>query len=279
MANKAKKKLGSSEILSQLEEISGRNIWEFELKGLTRKTRDLLSSLLNQILEKNSITSPVATFYLFSGLIEILLNALKGNMRYVVYKNELMKRISDQETTEGDTEILLDTILATSPLRDAMTRYIIPDKIKKYVQTVLKLEEKIRTKKEALSNEEEILLNNFRKQIKLYDYKISMKVVLTDEDFYIRIRNNVPISTFDQSRIENSRKLHKSLHAEGRSADFFRPENVDDTESAGFGIAMVDEGYYNMGLDPMELFNITSSSKSTTVYMKYPLEALRSYVA
>ncbi len=38
---------------------------------------------------------------------------------------------------------------------------------------------------------------------------------------------------------------------------------------------MIDEGFYNLGLDPMECFDIQTSKHATTVYLNYPIEALQ----
>lgn len=55
----------------------------------------------------------------------------------------------------------------------------------------------------------------------------------------------------------------------------FAPEYLNEKESAGFGIAMIDEGFYSIGLNPLDLLTITSGARTTTVYMKYPITGLK----
>jgi len=263
------------EILANLDKISERKSFNFELKGLTRTTRDLLSDLIDKILAHNNIDNPEAGFHIFSSMMEILLNALKGNIRFVIYKDELLKKLDGGKPGDKEAEQLVKTILTTASLRDAMDRYVIPEKLKTSVQTILRLEEKIRVKKLQLDDDEAELLNSIRDLLDKGDYRICMKIVVTKSDIYIRIHNNVPIMLDDQDRIMSSRRVHHRLFLEGRSGDFFRPEYLDEKESAGLGIAMVDEGYYNLGLNPIDLFSVTTSSKSTTIYMKYPVKALQ----
>lgn len=102
-----------------------------------------------------------------------------------------------------------------------------------------------------------------------------MKIEIRPTSVYIRIRNDSPIMGMDLNRIRKSRERHAELAKQGNSAEFFRPDFLDEKESAGFGIAMIDEGFYNLGLDPLECFDIQTSKKTTTVYLNYPLEALQ----
>jgi hypothetical protein len=78
----------------------------------------------------------------------------------------------------------------------------------------------------------------------------------------------------DLDRIEASRRRHQQLHAEGRGGDFFEYGNIDTTESAGFGIAMVDQGFYRLGLDPFKQMKIQSLNRETVVELIYPRSAL-----
>ncbi|EMJ54341.1 hypothetical protein LEP1GSC013_1131 [Leptospira interrogans serovar Valbuzzi str. Duyster] len=38
---------------------------------------------------------------------------------------------------------------------------------------------------------------------------------------------------------------------------------------------MIDEGFYSIGLNPLDLLTITSGARTTTVYMKYPITGLK----
>ncbi len=270
-----KKYLNSKEISNRLPEIIKRNYLHFEIKGLTRDTRDLVSNIVNGITERLE-ADPLSSFHLFSGLMEALLNAVKGNIRYTIFKDELTKRlITVENTPHEEVEKLLDVILDTKTLRDSMQRYIVPDKIKKEVQRILTLEEKIRVKKQEISDFDREILLRIREQIRKDNRKISMKIRISGNELMIRIKNDAPVMESDMSRINESRNKHHELFQEGKSSDFFRPENLDEKESAGFGIAMIDEGYYNMGLNPLELFTYLQGKNSTTVYLTYPIDKLK----
>jgi hypothetical protein len=267
--------LKSSQISASLDEIIKRNYIHLELKGLTRDTRDLVSAIINGLLERIG-ADPLSSFHLFSGLMEALLNALKSNIRFTIFKNELAQKLKVVENSGEEIDRLLDIILDTSALRDAMQRYVVPEKIKKLVQTILSLEDKVRVKKTNISEPDKEFLHSIRTKMKEENRKISVKIRLFDNELYIRIKNESPILDIDMGRIEESRLKHMELFKEGRSSDYFRPEFIDEKESAGFGIAMIDEGFYSMGLNPLEQFTYTQGKTATTVYMTYPLEKLRS---
>ncbi|MCG6150144.1 hypothetical protein EHQ96_02870 [Leptospira levettii] len=274
MANE-KIKYKGTEILENLDQLIQKDYFHFELKGLTKSTRDIVNEVVQGILNRVG-ANPLTSFHLFSGLMEALLNAVKANTRFVIFQDELLNKLKAQgQTPEEEAEELLDIILETEPLRDAMQRYIVPDKIKKVVQKILTLSDKKRTKKHNLSQDEKDFLTIVREKVKKYDLKISMKIEIRPNSVYIRIRNDSPIMGMDLNRIRKSRERHAELAKQGNSAEFFRPDFLDEKESAGFGIAMIDEGFYNLGLDPLECFDIQTSKKTTTVYLNYPLEALQ----
>ncbi|MBL0953293.1 MAG: hypothetical protein IBJ01_00820 [Leptospira sp.] len=274
MANE-KIKYKGTEILENLDHLIQKDYFHFELKGLTKSTRDIVNEVVQGILNRVG-ANPLTSFHLFSGLMEALLNAVKANTRFVIFQDELLNKLKAQgQTPEEEAEELLDIILETEPLRDAMQRYIVPDKIKKVVQKILTLSDKKRTKKHNLNEDEREFLTIVREKVKKYDLKISMKIEIRPNSVYIRIRNDSPIMGMDLNRIRKSRERHAELAKQGNSAEFFRPDFLDEKESAGFGIAMIDEGFYNLGLDPLECFDIQTSKKTTTVYLNYPLEALQ----
>jgi hypothetical protein len=268
-------KYKGQEILQNLDSILQKKSYHFELKGLTKSTRDIINEVVQGILDKIG-ANPLTSFHLFSGLMEALLNAVKANARFVIFKDELLSKLSSGgQTPQEEAEELLDTILETESLRDAMQRYIVPEKIKKTVQKILTLSDKKKSKKINLSHEDLEFLELVREKTKIYNLKISIKIEIREKELYIRIRNDSPIMGMDLARIQKSRTRHAELAKEGKSGDFFRPDFLDEKESAGFGIAMIDEGFYNLGLNPMECFDIQTSKHATSVYLNYPIEALQ----
>ncbi len=263
------------QILDNFDSLQNRDHFHFQITGLTKPTRDIINDVVQKILDRLG-ANPLTSFHLFSGLMEALLNAVKGNTRFVIFKDELLKKlVTSGQAQEYEAEDVLATIMETEPLRDAMQRYIVPDKIKKTVQKILILQDKKRNKKLELAGEEQSFLAAIREKTQKYGLKISLKIEIREKELYIRIRNDAPIMGLDMDRIAKSRKRHHELAKEGRSSDFFRPDFLDEKESAGFGIAMIDEGFYNIGLNPIECFSIQTGKHATSVYFTYPIEALQ----
>lgn len=271
----AKSPIKGQEIRKHIPEILQRKNIMFQLTGLTRPTRMILEDVLGAVLEKIG-ANPIASFHVFSGVTEALLNAVKGNIRQMIFRDEILtKLLNDSNDPVGEEESILEIILDTSPLRDAMRRYVVPEKVKKIVQKILLLEDKVRAKKEKLKEEDQEFLVRMRAKLQKTNFKIDIKITIRADELYLRIRNDAPVHWLDMKRIDKSRAAHKELADQGRSGDYFRPDNVDETESAGFGIAMIDEGFYSMGIDPMDYFTISSSPRNTVVYMRYPIDKLQ----
>ncbi|HMY11114.1 MAG TPA: hypothetical protein PKC74_05800, partial [Turneriella sp.] len=142
---------------------------------------------------------------------------------------------------------------------------------RKRVNTVLQIAEKKRTGKlDKLTRADLQHLADFNHLLKKESAYIHFTMALTDESMVINVVNDIPILAKDMARIEQSRTTHKRLYDEGRSTDYFGPEYLDQTESAGFGIAMADEIYYEMGLNPLDYFSIGASEGSTRAVMRFP---------
>lgn len=119
-------KYKGTEIIENLDQLIQKDYFHFELKGLTKSTRDIVNEVVQGILNRVG-ANPLTSFHLFSGLMEALLNAVKANTRFVIFQDELLNKLTSQgQTPEEEAEELLDIILETEPLRDAMQRYIVP---------------------------------------------------------------------------------------------------------------------------------------------------------
>ena len=114
------------------------------------------------------------------------------------------------------------------------------------------------------------LLAEFNQLLESEEVFIHFTMAMTDDKIVFNVVNDIPILAKDMDRIQQSRTTHRKLYDEGRSTDYFGPDYIDVTESAGFGIAMADEIYYEMGLDPLEHFTISASEGATRAVMHFP---------
>lgn len=240
----------------------------FRINALTRNGRDELMAIFSGIFAEFQL-NPAMMFNLYSAVVEIIFNAIKANAKHVIFKAEVRQKMQRQKFQDIDN--LLEIIFKEEVLRDFMTRHVISDKLRKRVNTVLQISEKKRTgKADKLTRADLLHLAEFNQLLKKEEAYIHFTMAMTEESVVINVVNDIPILSKDMARIEQSRTVHKRLYDEGRSTDYFGPEFLDQTESAGFGIAMADEIYYEMGLNPLEYFSIGASEGSTRAVMRFP---------
>jgi hypothetical protein len=264
----AKKTPVEEKINRTVQKLRQDGIVIFRVNALTRHGRDELMAIFTAIFAEFGL-NPGLMFNLYSAVVEIIFNAIKANAKHVIFKSEIRQKLIRQRFDDIDN--LLDIIFREEVLRDFMTRHVMPEKLKKRVNTVLQIAEKKRTgKADKLTRQDLQQLAEFNQMLKKEAAYIHFTLALTDESLVINVVNDIPILAKDMARIEQSRATHKRLFDEGRSTDYFGPEYLDQTESAGFGIAMADEIYYEMGLNPLEYFSIGASEGSTRAVMRFP---------
>lgn len=240
----------------------------FKINALTRNGREDLMSLFASTFVAFNL-NPEYVFNLFSAVTEIIFNGIKANAKFIVFREELRKVLIHNNT--ADIDEVLKVILREEPLREFVTRYVMPDKIKYQVNQILKLDEKARRSNlKELDKDEQNALSNFREKLEENTVEMYFTIGITPESIAFTVVNDSPVLTKDMHRLEASRLAHQKLFQEGRSGDFFGPENLDTTESAGFGIGMADEVYYQMGLDPFIFFTITVENNQTTAVLQFP---------
>lgn len=240
----------------------------FRINALTRIGREELMNIFSRLFEEFQF-NPAMLFNLYSAVIEIIFNAIKANAKHVIFKSEVRLKLARQQF--DDIDALLEIIFHEDMLRDFMTRHIVSEKLKKRVNTALQLTEKKRTGRAAsFTAREKQQLIDFNQLLEKEEVFIHFTMALTDDKIVFNVVNDIPILANDMKRIEQSRIMHRKLYDEGRSTDYFGPDYIDVTESAGFGIAMADEIYYEMALDPLAHFTIAASGGATRAIMHFP---------
>lgn len=257
-------------VVKAVQKLQRDRIVIFRINALTRIGREELMSIFSRLFEEFQL-NPALLFNLYSAVVEVIFNAIKANAKHIVFKSEVKMKLLKQKFEDIDS--LLQIIFREEVLRDFMTRHIIPEKLKKRVNTILQLEEKKRTGRGGPLSEKDLeVLREFKRLIEDEEVLIHFTIAMTEDRITFNVVNDIPILAKDMARIEQSRNTHKKLFDEGRSTDYFGPDYIDLTESAGFGIAMADEIYYEMGLDPMRHFTISASEGTTRAVMYFPRE-------
>lgn len=255
-----------------VEKLQKDRIVIFRINALTRIGREELMEIFTRIFTEFQL-NPALLFNLYSAVVEVIFNAIKANAKHIIFKSEVRMKLLRQQFEDIDN--LLQIIFQEEVLRDFMTRHIISEKLKKRVNTILQLEERKRTGRGgALAETEMAKLREFKELLEFEEVMIHFTIAMTDDKITFNVVNDIPILAKDMARIEQSRKTHRKLFEEGRSTDYFGPDYIDVTESAGFGIAMADEIYYEMGLDPLQHFTVSASEGATRAVMFFPRDKI-----
>ncbi|MBN8219949.1 MAG: hypothetical protein J0L53_03445 [Spirochaetes bacterium] len=244
----------------------------FQINALTKQGRKQLQQVLTEFFEKENLNK-LHVLAIHYAIVEVVFNALKANLKFVAFREEIKKHLHRFKITE--IEDLLQVIVEERTLREFAATRIVPDVLKKQVQKIFDLEEKYRTGMgQKLSDDQVELLKRFRLLIRAIDADVKLEIVNDGDDIRIAVTNKVPMLQRDLERIDQSRRRHAELYREGRAGDFFSYDNMDTTESAGFGIAMVDQGFYKLNLDPFKQMRIETRNRETLVTLMYPRQAL-----
>ncbi|HRP67927.1 MAG TPA: hypothetical protein PLY93_00125 [Turneriella sp.] len=243
-----------------------------QINALTKEGRKAIQSVLLEFFEKESLDKK-HVLPIHYAIVELVFNALKANIKFVAFREEIRKELNRFEMTE--IEDFLQLILNERALREFAATRILPDVLRGEVQNVFNLEEKYRAGMSKKMSDDQIqLIAKFRELIRSINADVLLEIHATPDEIRIQVLNNVPMLQRDLERIQNSRIRHAALHKQGKGGEFFSYDNMDTTESAGFGIAMVDQGFYQLGLDPFEHMKIEAKNKETEATLIYPRSSL-----
>lgn len=259
-------------VQKSISRLAARKPLRYQINALTKNGRKQLLNVLNEFFEKEGLDKE-HVFSIHYALVEIVFNALKANLKFVAFREEIRRQLHRFKISE--IEDLLQVIIEERTLREFMASRVMPDVLRKQVRQIFDVEEKYRTgMAQKLTAEQIELLKKFRLLVRSIDADVNLDILHRDADIVITVTNRVPMLERDLERIEHSRQRHHELHKEGRAGDFFSYDNMDTTESAGFGIAMVDQGLYKLGLNPFEHLKIETRNRETVVTLTYPRKVL-----
>lgn len=245
----------------------------YHINALTKFGRKQLMQVLIEFFESQGLNK-IHVFPIHYAIVEIVFNALKANVKFVAFREEIRRQLSRFKIME--IEDLLQVIIEERTLREFMASRVMPNVLRHQVHKIFDLEDKYRVGiKEKLTQDQIELLKQFRHLIRQIDAAVNLKIEASDTEIKVNVKNNVPILERDLQRIQESRRKHFDLHMQGRAGDFFDYEHMDVTESAGFGIAMVDQGFFKLGLDPFQHLTIDAHKRTTEVTLVYPRRVLR----
>lgn len=256
-----------------LDQLKRKNLSVMQINALTRVGRDDLMEIISTIFSEYSL-NPEFLFNIYSAIVEVIFNGLKANYKYISFKQEIRKKFTHELGQLQESSDVIDTVFEIDALRDFLRRYVPTDKLKKTVHTLMKTDERIRLGDHTLTKEEVDKILDFKDAMNKENMSVHLTIAIGEKWIIFSVVNNSPILDKDLERINLSRSTHNKLASEGNSAGYFSPEYLDGTESAGMGIALADEVYYDLSLDPLELFTINTKEEKTVAILRFPRNLL-----
>ena len=168
-----------------------------------------------------------------------------------------------------DISLVVYAVIKEASLREAMNRFVMPDRVKNITMKFLKLDEQERLNKPQLSENELELINEFRDKIQDEDLLVHFSIGIADNNIVFSVVNDSPILPSDLRRIKTVAMFTRDFMPRSLWRVLFAGL-PGYHESAGLGIAMADEVFYDLKLNPLELFTIHSDGKQTRALLRFP---------
>lgn len=235
-----------------------------DLLSLNTFGKSRLKTVINGILESKGKADIADDVY--ASILELAFNAIKANYAHVITLGLLKQKFPDR----------MDKILAKGYFDDRVLMktylwYIASTEVHDRVKDALRYEAQIfreferatgdapitNAQRDELYKKLPMLMRTIDEQV-----KITLRAAHTGNKIVFDIINDAPITRIGLERIRQKREKFKQYFDEGRVGDFYI-ENLDESESAGFGSAMIDSRLINMGLDPARHFVIMELNKKT----------------
>ena len=254
----------------------GKEAAEFDIVWLDFITRRKIVFLVSEILKKYNIEKyNDDTIYI---LKELITNAIKARYLHIIAIKSLRcaypsyNQKIDEDKYFDDSEIMAQ-----------------------YSEAIK--EEKNKEKLKRLLNMEKILINEMdetnnanvlkkEKYKELLDFRentkkkfiIKLIVEIKKNDMELTVINDSPLIMINKTRIDSKRLTFGEYYNKGMTENFFM-EQLDNSESAGFGLALCDLRLYNNNLNPKEHLKIYDENNKTYSKLILPIKQTFNYLS
>lgn len=252
----------------------GKEIIEFNIIWLNFITRKKIIFLISEILKKYNIekyNDDIAYI-----LMELISNGIKARYLHIItikclknlypYYNQKI----DKEEYFNDNEIMIQ-----------YSDLFKEEKNKEKLKKLMKLEKSLINDMDEnnniniLEDERYKELLSFRENDK-NKFIIKLIIEIKKNNIEFTIINDSPLIMINKTRIDSKRLTFKEYYNKGMTENFFI-EQLDNSESAGFGLALCDLRLYNNGLNPHEHLKIYDENNKTYSKLILPIKQTFNY--
>ena len=252
----------------------GKEVIEFNIIWLNFITRKKIIFLISEILKKYNIekyNDDIAYI-----LMELISNGIKARYLHIITIKCLKNLYTsynqkiDKEEYFNDNEIMIQ-----------YSDLFKEEKNKEKLKKLMKLEKSLINDMDEnnniniLEDERYKELLSFRENDK-NKFIIKLIIEIKKNNIEFSIINDSPLIMINKTRIDSKRLTFKEYYNKGMTENFFM-EQLDNSESAGFGLALCDLRLYNNGLNPHEHLKIYDENNKTYSKLILPIKQTFNY--
>ena len=254
----------------------GKEEAEFDIVWLDFITRRKIVFLVSEILKKYNIEKyNDDTIYI---LKELITNAIKARYLHIIaikslrLSNPSYNQKIDEDKYFNDSEIM-------AQYSEAIKEEENKEKLKRLLnmEKILINEMDATNDSNALKNEKYKELLDFRENTKK-KFIIKLIVEIKKNNMELTVINDSPLIMINKTRIDSKRLTFGEYYNKGMTENFFM-EQLDNSESAGFGLALCDLRLYNNNLNPKEHLKIYDENNKTHSKLILPIKQTFNYLS
>ena len=254
----------------------GKEAAEFDIVWLDFITRRKIVFLVSEILKKYNIEKyNDDTIYI---LKELITNAIKARYLHIIAIKSLRcaypsyNQKIDEDKYFNDSEIMAQYSEATKDKENE-------EKFKKLLNMEKNLINEMDETNNAnvLKKEKYKELLDFRENTKK-KFIIKLIVEIKKNNMELTVINDSPLIMINKTRIDSKRLTFGEYYNKGMTENFFM-EQLDNSESAGFGLALCDLRLYNNNLNPKEHLKIYDENNKTYSKLILPIKQTFNYLS
>lgn len=254
----------------------GKEAAEFDIVWLDFITRRKIVFLVSEILKKYNIEKyNDDTIYI---LKELITNAIKARYLHIIAIKSLRcaypsyNQKIDEDKYFNDSEIM-------AQYSEAIKEEENKEKLKRLLnmEKILINEMDETNNANVLKKEKYKELLDFRENTKK-KFIIKLIVEIKKNDMELTVINDSPLIMINKTRIDSKRLTFGEYYNKGMTENFFM-EQLDNSESAGFGLALCDLRLYNNNLNPKEHLKIYDENNKTHSKLILPIKQTFNYLS
>ena len=253
----------NDDFFNNIEEYIKKTDIEFDILFVDLITKDKIALLVNSILNKYRIEKYYEDVLYI--LMELITNAVKARYLHLISLKVLSEMYPDYS---------LDEYYNNPEIMKKYSDIFRDDDSREKLKSILKNENKFVSNNNIDNFYNDILLLNESTKSK---FIIKLFIHITKNNVEFDIVNDSPLIMLGRTRIDSKRLTFKEYYNNDMVESFFL-EQLDNTESAGFGLALCDLRLYNIGLEPTKHLEIYNDNNKTHSKLTIPIKGVFSHL-